>query len=77
MTTMAEWIAIDQWERCVEMARPGIIFELRNADGLSLFTPCVVPMPPPPFDWKSAPIEFRAVLEAPPQHSAPLPPPAG
>ena len=27
---MGEWIAIEQWERCVEMARPGIVFEIRN-----------------------------------------------
>ncbi len=72
---MGEWIAIAQWERCAEMAKPGIIFEIRNADGLSLFTPCVQPLPTPPFDWKSPPIEFRAIVEPPPTHSTPLPPP--
>ena len=74
---MVEWIAIDQWERCVEMARPGIIFEIRNADGLSMFTPCMLPLPEGPFDWTSAAIEFRPVPEAPPVHSGPLPEPAG
>ena len=74
---MIEWIAIDQWERCVEMARPGIVFEMRNAEGLSLFTPCVTPLPEPPFDWKSRAVEFRPAPEAPPVHSAPLPKPAG
>ena len=74
---MSEWMAIEQWERCVEMARPGIVFEIRNAEGLSLFTPCVTPLPKPPFDWKSPGIEFRAVFEPPPQHSTPIPPPKG
>ena len=74
---MGEWLAIEQWERCVEMARPGIVFELRNADGLSLFTPCVSSLPDPPFDWASPAIEFRAVPEEPPRHSTPLPEPRG
>lgn len=57
------------------MARPGVVFEIRNAEGLSLFTPCAVPLPPMPFDWKSAPVRFRAVAEAAPEHSAPIPAP--
>lgn len=73
---MAEWIAIEQWARCAELARPGIVFELRNSEGLSLFTPCVSPLPAVPFDWKSAPVAFRPVPEAPPRHSTPLPKPA-
>ena len=59
-----------------KMSRPGaagIIFEIGNAEGKSLFTPCVMPLPPMPFDWKSAPVRFRAVAEPPAQHSAPLP----
>ncbi len=72
---MVEWLAIADWERCVEMARPGIVFEIRNAEGLSMFTPCVVPMPDVPFDWALPALEFRAVAEAKPEHSAPLPPP--
>ena len=74
---MGEWMAIAQWEQCIEMARPGIVFEIRNAEGLSLFTPCVTPLPTPPFDWKSPGIEFRAVVEPVPQHSEPIPPPKG
>jgi hypothetical protein len=74
---MVEWIAIEQWQRCVEMAKPGIVFEMRNAEGLSLFTPCVSSVPAKPFDWASPPKEFRAVVEPAPQHSAPLPPPKG
>ena len=74
---MSDWIAIADWQRCVEMARPGIVFEIRNAAGQSLFTPCVLPLPPLPFDWTSAAVEFRAIPEAAPQHSSPLPPPKG
>lgn len=72
---MSEWIAIAQWEKCLELARPGVIFEISNAEGKSLFTPCVVPLPQVPFDWKSAPIRFRAIKEPAPQRSAPIPPP--
>ena len=74
---MGEWMAIDDWERCLEMARPGIVFEIRNAEGLSLFTPCVIPLPDMPFDWATGPVEFRAVVEAAPEHSTPIPPPKG
>ena len=74
---MSEWMAIEQWERCVEMAKPGIVFEMRNAEGLSLFTPCVPGVPAKPFDWTSSPKEFRAVAEPAPVHSEPLPTPKG
>lgn len=74
---MNEWIAIAEWDRCRELTRPGIIFEIRNADGLSLFTPCVIPLPTPPFDWTSPPLEFRPVEEPLPQRSEPLPEPTG
>ena len=74
---MGEWIAIAQWEQCVEMARPGIVFEIRNAQGQIMTTECVQPLPPPPFDWKSPAVDFRAVEETPPRHSTPMPPPKG
>ena len=74
---MGEWIAIAQWERCVEMERPGIVFEIRNADGNVMVTACVQPLPAAPFDWKTPPLEFRAIVEAPPEHSSPIPPPKG
>ncbi len=74
---MSEWLAIAEWERCVEMARPGIVFEIRNPEGLSLFTPCVTPLPAMPLDWKLPPVEFRAVAETPPEHSTPIPEPKG
>lgn len=73
---MGAWIAMEQWAHCTEMARPGIVFELRNAEGLTLTTPCVVPAPPPPFDWTSPPVVFRAIVETAPTHATPLPPPA-
>ena len=58
---MGEWIAIAQWHECEQMARPGIVFELRNSEGQSLITPCVAQLPPTPFDWKSPPVMFRTV----------------
>ena len=42
---MGEWMAIAQWHECEQMARPGIVFELRNSEGQSLFTPCVAQLP--------------------------------
>jgi hypothetical protein len=74
---MSEWIDMAEWARCAEMARPGIVFEIRNGEGLSLFTPCTAELPELPFDWKQPALEFRAVDEQPPEHSNPLPPPAG
>ena len=59
---MGEWISMDRWPDCRSMERPGIIFELANADGLSLFTACG-PLPKLPFDWKSPPVRFRAIDE--------------
>lgn len=74
---MSEWVDIAQWARCHDMERPGIIFEIRNAEGLSLFTPCVTPLPEMPFDWKQPALEFRPVEETPPERSTPIPPPRG
>ena len=74
---MSEWIAITRWQDCAQMERPGIIFEIRNAEGQSLFTPCVSPLPAMPFDWKSPPVMFRAIPQPKPEHSTPMPPPAG
>jgi hypothetical protein len=74
---MSEWIAIAQWRDCAQMARPGIIFEIRNADGQSLFTHCVDPLPKMPFDWNSPPVVFRAIPEPKAEHSTPIPPPKG
>jgi hypothetical protein len=73
---MGEWIAIAEWQQCLELARPGVIFEIRNREGESLFSPCTVSLPPLPFDWKSPAVEFRAVPEPAPQHSSPMPKPA-
>jgi hypothetical protein len=74
---ISDWMTIDQWQRCVEMAKPGIIFEIRNADGQSLFTPCTSTLPAVPFDWKTPATAFRAVDEPAPLRSGPLPPPRG
>ncbi len=72
---MSEWMAVAQWDDCAKLARPGIIFEIRNVAGQSLFTPCVSPLPAMPWDWKSPPVAFRAIPEPKPQHSEPLPEP--
>ena len=72
---MSEWMPIDEWRRCVELARPGIAFEIRNAEGMSLFTPCTDAVPKAPWDWTSPPLEFRAISEAPAERSEPLPAP--
>lgn len=74
---MSEWLAIMEWQRCQELARPGIVFEIRNADGLSLFSPCTPEVPEAPWDWKTPPLEFRPVPETPPERSTPIPAPAG
>lgn len=72
---MSEWFAMEAWARCQEMVRPGYVFELRNSEGLSMFTPCLPSPLPAPVGWKSPPSEFRLVAEAPAVHSSPLPPP--
>ena len=72
---MGDWKPIEDWAQCAEMAKPGIIFEIRNADGQSLYTPCVVQLPSMPVGWKSPPKEFRSIPEPRPQHSSPMPPP--
>jgi len=71
---MSEWIGFDQWKDCARMERPGFVFEVKNAAGQSLFTPCAYPLQKP-WDWTSAPVQFRLVQEAKPRHSAPIPKP--
>ena len=71
---MGEWVDIDLWAQCASMERPGIIFEVVNAEAQSLFTPCVEELTIP-YDWTSGPLKFRAVEEAKPRHSEPLPEP--
>jgi hypothetical protein len=72
---MSDWIAIARWAECEQMTRPGIVFEIQNAEGLSLVTHCAAVLPQMPFDWKSPPIRFRAIAEPPARHSEPLPAP--
>jgi hypothetical protein len=72
---MSEWIAIAQWHQCRDLERPGIVFELQNVEGLSLFTPCTQDVPKAPFDWTSPPVRFRAIAEPKPERSSPLPSP--
>ena len=72
---MSDWVDIEQWKHCFEMARPGIVFEIRNAEGQNMLAPCTETVPVAPFDWKSAPLKFRAVAEPPSEHSSPIPAP--
>ena len=69
----ADWVHISKWGDCAALERPGIVFELRNVDGQSLFTQCSPTLPPVPFDWKSPPVMFRAIPAPKPQHSSPMP----
>lgn len=74
---MDGWIPIGEWQRCADMARPGIVFEIRNTEGLTLRSPCSPGVPRAPWDWRSPPREFRPVAEAPAERSSPLPEPKG
>ena len=71
---MSEWIDFDQWKNCARMERSGFIFEVANAEGLSLLTPCVQNLQMP-WDWKSKPVRFRVVESPKPRHSSPIPKP--
>ena len=73
---MSEWIAIDRWHQCMQLERPGIIFEVVNGEGQELVTACVG-SGPVPFDWRSRPTKFRPVPAPPPRRSSPIPEPAG
>ncbi len=71
---MSDWIAFDQWKDCARMERPGFVFEVRNGEGQSLLTTCIVPLRLP-LDWKSSPVRFRLVQAPKPRHSTPIPTP--
>ena len=72
---MGEWTDFQQWKDCTRLERPGMVFEVINADGQSLLTPCVEKLNLP-WDWKSAPVRFRVVAAPKPRHSTPIPPPS-
>ena len=72
---MNDWLDISRWSESITMARPGIIFEIQNADGQTMMAQCAIPLPAAPFDWTSPPARFRAVTEAPPARSTPAPTP--
>jgi hypothetical protein len=73
---MSEWVPVDRWHECARMERPGVLFEVVNAEGQRILTPCVKTLPVP-FGWTSPPIQFRVVAAARPRHSSPIPPPGG
>jgi hypothetical protein len=64
-------MSFDHWLDCARIEQPGFVFEVQNEQGQSLLTTCTVPLQLP-FDWMSAPVQFR-LLEAPrPRHSNPI-----
>jgi hypothetical protein len=71
---VSEWVDFDRWKDCQQLERPGFVFEIRNAEGQSLFTGCEVPLRLPS-SWKSAPVRFRLVEAPRPRHSTPIPKP--
>jgi hypothetical protein len=71
---MSDWISYDRWAECIQMERPGFVFEVKNAEGQSLFTTCTVPLQLP-FDWKTPPLYFRLVSAPPERRSGPTPQP--
>lgn len=72
---MSDWLAIAQWNECAKFAQPGIIFELRNAEGQTMLSPCVLPLPPAPASWSSPAVVFRTIPQPKAQHSNPIPTP--
>ncbi|MDB5571469.1 MAG: hypothetical protein JWN93_2652 [Hyphomicrobiales bacterium] len=72
---MDAWFDFQQWADCARMSRPGHVFEVENAQGQRLLTPCV-PRLETPWDWASGPVRFRLVREAPPRRSSPMPEPS-
>jgi hypothetical protein len=71
---MGEWLDFQQWTECARMSRPGHVFEVVNAQGKSMLTPCVQRLETP-WDWTTGPVRFRLVPEAPPRRSTPMPEP--
>jgi hypothetical protein len=69
---MSEWIDYERWADCVRMERPGVVFEVVNAEGQRLLTPCVQRLETP-WDWTSGPVRFRAAAAPQPRHSNPMP----
>ena len=67
-----DWIPFDRWPECAALERPGYVFEVVNADGLTMLTTCVDPLPVP-FDWKLPPARFRLVKEPAAERAPPLP----
>ena len=68
------WYDFSQWHRCAALERPGYVFEIENAEGMKLWTPCSATVELP-FQWKSGPQRFRLVIPEQPRHSDPMPPP--
>jgi len=73
---MDGWTPIEKWHECARMERPQTHVEVRNADGMTLFTTCGTGLPDKPFDWRTGPVEFRIVAAPRPRRSDPIPAPS-
>jgi hypothetical protein len=72
MDAAGGWHDFAEWSRCREMERPGYVFEIENAEGHKLWTPCTETVELP-HDWVSGPQRFRLSTGVQPQHSTPMP----
>lgn len=70
---MSEWIDFSEWAHCARYARPGYVFEVANAEGKTMLTPCQHPLQQP-WDWASGPVRFRLAPQQAPRRSTPIPP---
>jgi hypothetical protein len=73
---MDAWLPMDRWPECRALEKPGIVFEVQNADGDSMVLACELPFPGAPWDWRSPPIRFRAIGLPKPRPTSPIPGPA-
>ncbi len=72
---MTDWIDFSRWPDCPSQTRPGHVFEVENAQGQVLLTPCEETLQVP-WDWRSGPVRFRLVPDPPAKLSNPMPAPA-
>jgi hypothetical protein len=70
----AEWMDMALWADCARLERPGYVFEIENAQGMTIQTPCTAQVDVP-FDWTSPPLRFRLIAEQPAVRSTPMPKP--
>ena len=75
MDAPGDWMNMDLWSECARMERPGYVFEIENAQGMTIQMHCAEAIPVP-WDWTSPPQRFRLIVEPEAIRSDPIPPPA-